>query len=439
MTENINHIEIDDVLNDLFMDRYPADTVRQIEQTPMNEVLEIFRGRPVVKTLKIWQRFSPAFGAKVLDQMTPDYCRELLGRLEPNLAGSLLKALDEERRLEMFATIAERHVRNDLIRAMSYQDDTAGALMETRIMYFRTEMTVTDAIKIMRGRRSRDMYRKLYTVDENNHLHGLVEMQDIALADHDEPLSRIERLNPVFVESGTTREELAKIFETQKVTDLPVVDMDMRLIGVLQYHVLVGAALEESSMDMQTMVGVSKDERALSPAMFATRKRLPWLQINLLTAFLAAAVVGVFESTIAQFTALAVLLPVVAGQSGNTGAQSLAVTMRGLALKEIYPRMWPRIVMKEFNVGVMNGIAVALTTGLGVYVWSQSIGLTIVIMVSMVLSMAIASVSGSLIPIILTILGQDPAQSSSIFLTTITDIAGFFSFLGIATLFMHML
>jgi len=439
MTENNNHIEIDDVLNDLFMDRYPADTVRQIEQTPMNEVLEIFRGRPVIKTLKIWQRFSPAFGAKVLDQMTPDYCRELLGRLEPNLAGSLLKALDEERRLEMFATIAERHVRNDLIRAMSYQDDTAGALMETRIMYFRSEMAVTDAIKIMRGRRNRDMYRKLYTVDENNNLHGLVEMQDIALADHDEPLSRIERRNPVFVESGTTREELAKIFETQKVTDLPVVDMDMRLIGVLQYHVLVGAALEESSMDMQTMVGVSKDERALSPAMFATRKRLPWLQINLLTAFLAAAVVGLFESTIAQFTALAVLLPVVAGQSGNTGAQSLAVTMRGLALKEIYPRMWPRIVMKEFNVGVMNGIAVALTTGLGVYVWSQSIGLTIVIMVSMVLSMAIASVSGSLIPIILTILGQDPAQSSSIFLTTITDIAGFFSFLGIATLFMHML
>jgi magnesium transporter len=393
----------------------------------------------VIKTLKIWQRFSPAFGAKVLDQMTPDYCRELLGRLEPNLAGSLLKALDEERRLEMFATIAERHVRNDLIRAMSYQDDTAGALMETRIMYFRSEMAVTDAIKIMRGRRNRDMYRKLYTVDENNNLHGLVEMQDIALADHDEPLSRIERRNPVFVESGTTREELAKIFETQKVTDLPVVDMDMRLIGVLQYHVLVGAALEESSMDMQTMVGVSKDERALSPAMFATRKRLPWLQINLLTAFLAAAVVGLFESTIAQFTALAVLLPVVAGQSGNTGAQSLAVTMRGLALKEIYPRMWPRIVMKEFNVGVMNGIAVALTTGLGVYVWSQSMGLTIVIMVSMVLSMAIASVSGSLIPIILTILGQDPAQSSSIFLTTITDIAGFFSFLGIATLFMHML
>ncbi|MEX2354214.1 MAG: magnesium transporter [Gammaproteobacteria bacterium] len=439
MTENNNHNEIDHVLNDLFMDRYPADTVHQLEQTPLAEVVELFQSRPPAKTLKIWQRFSPAFGARILDKMTPDYCRDLLALLEPNLGGSLLKALEESRRLEILELISDRYIKNDLIRAMTYQEDTAGALMESRLMYFRPEMTVSEAIKIMRGRKSRDMYRKLYTVDENNQLHGLIEMQDIALADHEEPLSRIERRNPDYVESGASREELVEMFETRKVTDLPVVDMNMRLIGVLQYHVLVGAALEESSMDMQTMVGVSKDERALSPAGFATRKRLPWLQVNLVTAFLAAGVVGIFESTIAQFTALAVLLPVVAGQSGNTGAQSLAVTMRGLALKEIYPRMWPRVVFKEFNVGLMNGIAVAVTTGLGVFIWSQSIGLTGVIMVSMVISMTIASVSGSLIPIILTVVGQDPAQSSSIFLTTVTDIFGFFSFLGIATLFMGML
>jgi magnesium transporter len=190
---------------------------------------------------------------------------------------------------------------------------------------------------------------------------------------------------------------------------------------------------------MQTMVGVIKDERALSPTIFATRKRMPWLQINLVTAFIAAAVVGLFENTIAQFTALAVLLPVVAGQSGNTGAQSMAVTMRGLVLKEIYPRMWGRIIFKEFNVGLMNGIAIALTTGAGVYLWSHSSGLTLVIMLSMILSMIIASVSGAMIPMMLTVTGHDPAQSSSIFLTTVTDVAGFFSFLGIATLLMHML
>jgi len=168
-------------------------------------------------------------------------------------------------------------------------------------------------------------------------------------------------------------------------------------------------------------------------------KRLPWLQINLLTAFLAAAVVGLFESTIAKFTALAVLLPVVAGQSGNAGAQALAVTMRGLFLREISLRHWPKVVFKEAAVGLANGIAVALTTALGVYFWSRSTGLVVVISSAMVISMVIAGIAGALVPIMLRRFGQDPAQSSSIVLTTVTDVAGFFSFLGIATLLAGLL
>jgi magnesium transporter len=199
------------------------------------------------------------------------------------------------------------------------------------------------------------------------------------------------------------------------------------------------AAQEEVSADIQTMVGASKEERALSKVSFAVRKRLPWLQINLLTAFLAASVVGIFEGTISRFTALAVLLPVVAGQSGNTGAQALAVTMRGLALREIRPRHWLRISFKEVNVALINGVAVALTTSLGVYAWSRSFGLALVIGVSMVISMAAAGLSGAVIPMVLIAFGQDPAQSSSIILTTVTDVVGFFSFLGIATLLAHML
>ena len=164
------------------------------------------------------------------------------------------------------------------------------------------------------------------------------------------------------------------------------------------------------------------------------RKRLPWMHINLATAFLAAAVVGLFESTIAQFTALAVLLPVVAGQSGNAGAQAQAVTMRGLALREVTVRQWPRLLRKEIGVGAINGLAIALVTGAGVMFWSGSYGLALVIGTAMVISMIAAGVSGVLIPILLTRLGQDPAQSSSIVLTTVTDVVGFMSFLGIATL-----
>ena len=159
----------------------------------------------------------------------------------------------------------------------------------------------------------------------------------------------------------------------------------------------------------------------------------------MITAFLAAAVVGLFESTITKYTALAVLLPVVAGQSGNTGAHALAVTMRGLALREIRIRQWPRVVFKEASTAFLNGLAVAATTALGLWVWSSSVGLAGVIGISMILSMVIAGVAGAAIPLLLTAARQDPAQSSSIVLTTVTDVAGFFSFLGIASLFAERL
>jgi magnesium transporter len=241
------------------------------------------------------------------------------------------------------------------------------------------------------------------------------------------------------VQSLAPREEVVEKLEQYKLFDLPVVDIDGRLVGVIHHSGLVTALQEEASLDIQTMVGVSKDERALSGVTFSVAKRLPWLHINLLTAFLAAAVVGLFENTIAQFTALAVLLPVVAGQSGNAGAQALAVTMRGLALREIGIRHWPRVVFKEVNVGFLNGVAIAVTTAIGVYVWSRSLGLAFVIACSMVLSMVAAGFSGAIIPIALTRVGQDPAQSSSIVLTTVTDVVGFFSFLGIATLLSTLL
>jgi magnesium transporter len=205
------------------------------------------------------------------------------------------------------------------------------------------------------------------------------------------------------------------------------------MLGVIRHAALVEAAQEEASVDLQTMVGASRDERALSPSFFAVRRRLPWLQVNLLTAFLASSVVGLFEDTIARFTALAVLLPIVAGQSGNTGAQALAVTMRGLALREVRARHWLRVAAKETSAAAINGLAIALTSCLGVWWWSGSPGLVLVIGLSMLLSMTLAGLSGALIPMALTAARQDPAQASSILLTTVTDVVGFLSFLGIAT------
>lgn len=208
---------------------------------------------------------------------------------------------------------------------------------------------------------------------------------------------------------------------------------------MLRHDALFEAARQDGAAQAQQMVGASREERAQSPVLFAVRKRLPWLEINLATAFLASSVVALFEDTIARNTALAVLLPVVAGQSGNTGAQALAVTMRGLSLREVRPTHLPRVGLKEVGVGLLNGIAVALTTSLAVLLWSGSPGLAGVIGVSMVLSMTAARLAGAVMPMLLTTLGMDPAQSSSIILTTVTDVTGFFSFLGIATALSSML
>ncbi len=435
MNEQINSIENN--IHNVMFEEFPVEAIKLLEQMDITEIVEILGPRDISNTLKIWERISPQLGGRVMELLPLKNNIEVLKHIDPNRGASLLNCLDVVKQEELLNELGPS-VESDLRRAAKNEVDTAGALMDTKVMYFRPKMTVAETITLLRSR-PKGVYRKIYTVDESNHLKGMIEMEDLALADHDARLSELEKISPAVVQVTTSREELVDLFEKYKLTDLPVVDFEQRLVGVIRYHALVDAARVEGSVDMQTMVGVSKDERAMSPASFAIRKRLPWLQINLLTAFLAAAVVGLFESTIAQYTALAVLLPVVAGQSGNTGAQALAVTMRGLALKEIYPRMWMSIVFKESSVGFWNGIAVALTTGIGVYVWSQSMGLTLVIAFSMVLSMTIASIAGAGIPIILTITGQDPAQSSSIFLTTITDIAGFFSFLGIATLFIHLL
>jgi magnesium transporter len=321
---------------------------------------------------------------------------------------------------------------------LAYPAETAGRLMDSTISTFRRDATAGAALNQLRSDGMRTA-RSLFLVDDSQRLTGLVPLAEVALASPDSELGALERPIVAVVRPVDPLEVVADAFSEGNVLDLPVIDLDGVFLGAVTHDDLAHTIQEDATLSMQTMVGASKEERALSSPLFAVRKRMPWLQINLVTAFMAAAVVGVFEQTIAQVTALAVLLPVVAGQSGNTGAQALAITMRGLALREITTRQWARVMRKEVAAGFLNGLAIALTCGLGVYAWSQSIGLVAVICISMVLAMVSAGFAGALSPIVLTRLGQDPASSSSIILTTITDIAGFFSFLGIATLLIQYL
>ena len=237
----------------------------------------------------------------------------------------------------------------------------------------------------------------------------------------------------------TAREEVAEIMKRSRYLALPVVDAEGRLLGVVRHDRVLGAVQEEAFEDMRRLVGAGGDERAMAPVSLAVRKRLGWLVVNLATAFLASAVIAQFDAVLAKVAALAVLMNIVAGQGGNTGAQTLAVVIRGLAVREIVPGAVWRLLFKELAAGFLNGLAVAAVTAGVVYAWYRQPWLALVIGLAMVVNMTAATLSGAAIPLALHAMGRDPAQSSSIFMTTVTDVVGFASFLGFALLFMHKL
>ena len=424
-------------LNRRFLLDHPIDAARLVESLDAAEAADTLADQEVESLIPVWRRVLPGDGARIMAELPHALTLELLSEMLPNEAVQFLNLMEQDRRVQLLSDL-KPEIGTEIRKLLSYPETSAGRMMNPLVESFRGTMTAADALHKLRAI-GIHRAQSLFIVDDDNRMRSRVFIQDMAIADDDTPLAALERPVTEYVTPMASVDEVAELLEKDRHADLPVIDAEGRLVGVISHASMVQSIQEDATADIQTMVGASKDERALSAPLFAVRKRLPWLQINLLTAFMAAAVVGLFENTIAQFTALAVLLPVVAGQSGNAGAQALAVTMRGLALREISIRQWPKVTLKEVNVGLVNGIAVAITCGIGVYFWSGSAGLVLVIAISMVMAMVAAGFAGAVVPIVLTRLGQDPAQSSSIVLTTVTDIAGFFSFLGIATLLSSML
>jgi magnesium transporter len=424
-------------LNQRYFLDFPQDAARQLETMPPADIAELLGAYSSHAAVGPWQRLAPDIAHGVLVHLSAERARELLCEGSPVVSAAVLAQCDEEHRARLLKSL-DPQVAQELQQLLAYPDNSAGRLMDPVMSPVRSEIRVSDALDRLRTLKRRGL-RELFVVDRDGRLAGRVEIQDLATADPAQPLTQILQPPRAVAQDLDPREDVVDILQRQPITELPVVNSEGRFVGVIRQAALVSAIEQETSIDIQTMVGASRDERALSTSLFAVRKRLAWLQLNLLTAFLAATVVGLFESTIARFTALAVLLPVVAGQAGNAGAQALAVTMRGLVLREVTLRQWPRLVWKEAGAGFINGLAIAVTTALGVWVWSRQLGLVVIISSAMVISMSIACVAGAMVPLLMRRFGQDPATASSIFLTTVTDVTGFFSFLGIATLLSGML
>lgn len=430
----------DDFTNALvreLMTRHPIDAARALAGLSADELAQVVFAQPARSAAELLRRLNPDDAAGALAQASPEQASEVVPCMEPTLVADLLNRLHEEPRAMLLERMP-RALARELDQILTFPAGSAGKLMDSRATRFHKDETVEQALERLR-RVSDRRITDLMIVDFEGRLEAVVPLHIAAGAELDTPLGALATGEPVAVQATTPSEDVVEVLEKHHLASLPVVDLDRVLIGVISYDALLKAAQQDAAADAQAMVGASRQERALSTPLEAIKSRLPWLQINLCTAFLASSVVGMFGGTIEKVTALAILMPVVAGQAGNTGAQALAVTQRGLALREIRTSHVWRMIRKEAVVGACNGLATACVTAVGVFLWSHNAALAGVIATAMIMSMAIAAVCGSIIPIVLTALGRDPATASSILLTTVTDTMGFLSFLGLANLMLDAL
>jgi magnesium transporter len=384
-------------------------------------------------------RLAPPEAAALLALLPDAEFAAVLRAMSPASAEDVLLALGEERRRAVLAAAPVEDARQ-WTRNLTYRADSVGRLMEPPIAVFPPGLTVAEAIERVRALAKTTLVTYAFVVDESGVLLGVVTMRDLLLASREERLEAVMLREVFSLQPEMPLLEAARLVVARHFPVYPVCDTGGRLVGIVRGRTLFEEQALDISAQAGAMVGVEKEERLSTPWPRSLRYRHPWLQLNLLTAFLAAAVVGAFQGTLDRLIVLAVFLPVLAGQSGNTGCQALAVTLRGLTLGELRRGSGRRLVLKEGLLGLLNGALVGLSAGLGMYVVARSqanpeaLLLSVVVLLAMIGSCVVSGLAGALIPLTLKRLGADPATASSIFLTTATDVASMGLFLGLATL-----
>jgi magnesium transporter len=414
---------------------HPADRAtvfRELDRDDQNllvnllspdELGAILEYMPEDDRLEVASRIELGTLSRVLDEVDSDVAADVLHELTPTEAEQVLGQMKERAEVE---------------RLLPYADTSAGGLMMPVPIVLRPWMTAEDAINLLRREKpDTDIVYYLFVVDENDRLVGVVSLRQLVIADPDTPIGQIMDPQVIHVGPDTDQEEVARLMEHYDLLALPVVDRDRRLLGMVLIEDVVDVIEEEATEDMFRMVGLSEEERALGPVSESVRLRLPWLIVNLYTAFLAGWVVSLFEDSIAKVAALAAIMPVISGQGGNDGIQTVTVIIRSLALGEIHIHDVFRLLRKQILIALANGVVIGGLTGLTVILWKGNAALALIAAVAMVLNMIVAGIFGVIIPITLKLLRRDPAQASGVILTTFTDVCGFFIFLGLATLLLN--
>jgi magnesium transporter len=402
----------------------PEVAAKVVENLPLNSARHILPRVESSRAAAIVARMNQPAAAAVLSAMAPDDRVDLLGQLDPTLHDALLRQLGAPEQAE--ARELEQ-----------YPPDTAGGIMTTQVNALPRDWTVEQAIvELRRIQAELGQLSYVYVVDELRRLVGVLSMRDLILADPQRPLSEVMIPHVKSVPTTMDQEEVSRQMRSSRFLALPVVDGESRLVGLITLDDVMDVIQEEATEDMQRLFGAGAEERLSSPWQFSFSRRIGWLQVNLATAFLAGAVVAAFGHIIGRFAVLAVYIPIVSGMGSNAAAQAMAVAIRGIDNRKIDRKLLRHVLGRELIVGFLSGIVVGITTAIIAVVWQFQYGMALGVIVglSLLFTQTLACVSGAAIPVVMQRLGFDPAQSASIFVTTITDIAGFASLLGLATI-----
>jgi magnesium transporter len=372
---------------------------------------------------------------QVIEAMPTQQVAEALQQLDSDEAVYLIEDLDKEEQSDILAKLPSFD-RAALERSLEYPEDSAGRIMQTDLIAVPPFWSVGQTIDYMQEADDLpDRFYEVFVVDPAYHLIGSIALNRLLRSKRTATIESITRrdVNPIEVEAD--QEEVAREFERYNLTSAPVVDADHRLIGVITADDVVEVVQEEASEDILRMGGVA-GESVADTVWETTRRRFTWLLANLATAILASLVISLFDATIEQMVALAVLMPIVASMGGNAGTQTMTVAVRALATQDLGAANALRVIGRETAVGILNGVLFAVIMGAIVYFWFGSDQLGLVIGVAMIVNLFAAALAGILIPLGLNELGLDPAIASGVFVTTVTDVVGFFAFLGLAAMWL---
>lgn len=406
-----------------FIDRLDLEHRRELLRMVSDEIAtEIIAEMDVEASAEVFENMREPRAAKLLEELDPDDATDLIAELEDQKREDLLNKMEPE---------SAQEIKELLV----YDPDSAGGAMTPDVCSIRDFFTADEAIQAIREQASElETIYYVYVVDSEEKLLGVVSMKDLLLSSPNTKVTKLMETQMLgMLKPDTDKEQAANMMAEYNLIALPVVDSNSKLLGIVTHDDVIDIIQAEATEDIQKLVGAGADETIHHSVGYSLKKRHFWLQVNLFTVALAAGVVWLFEEQIATLTFLAVFMPVIAATGGNTGAQTLAVVIRSLAVEDVHDTDKIKIYLNELFKGIVNGIGVGLIGGGLAYALERDAMTSLVVFIAMVLTMGISGFSGAFIPLFLKRIGLDPAQSSSIFLTTITDITGFFIFLSLGS------